>query len=381
MTLAQYLYFQQWSIIAFLGVLLLISLGNLLGMRRLGGYPSSRETPFVSILVPARNEERNIEACVRSLLGQDYPNFELLVLDDESEDATGEILSRLQQEDRRLLILRGKPLPDGWLGKNWACHQLAQAVRGTYLLFTDADTRHHPRMLADTIALAEATRADFLSGIPAQETVTWAEKLAVPMIPWMEHTTVPVALVRAWPFAALANAVGQFMFYRRSAYERTGGHAAVMGTVIEDFALPRQVKRHGLRWDLVDAAGRVRTRMYQNWSEVWDGYSKNLFAAFNYNLPVFAFIWLWMLFVAWQPFVWILLGLIGHPVPDYSFPLALASILMQVLLWLIPDLRFRMPVVQAIFFPMTITLFAAIAVRSAYRHLANKPLSWKGRRL
>lgn len=381
MTVAQILYFQQWSIIIFLALLLLISISNLLGMRRLGAYPPAQETPMVSILVPARNEARNIEICVRSLLAQDYPAFELLVLDDESEDGTGEILAHLQVENPRLQMLRGKPLPDGWLGKNWACHQLAQAAHGTYLLFTDADTRHHPRMLAGTMALAEATQADFLSGIPAQDTVTWAEKLSVPMIPWMEHTTVPVALVRTGPFAALANAVGQFILYRRSAYEQTGGHAAARDTVIEDFVLPRRVKRLGLRWDLVDVAGYVRTRMYQNLSEVWNGYSKNLFAAFNYNLPVFAFIWLWMFFVAWQPFVWIFLNQIGNPVPGYSLSLALASILMQMLLWLIPDLRFRMPVIQVVFFPITITIFLAIAARSAYRHLARKPLSWKGRRI
>ncbi|MFH2102508.1 MAG: glycosyltransferase family 2 protein [Chloroflexota bacterium] len=381
MTLEQFLVLQQWSIIAFLGVLLLISFANLAGMRRLGTAAPGQGTPPVSVLVPARDEAGNIEACVRSLLAQEYPDYELIVLDDESKDATAEILARLAAEAPPLRVLPGRPLPPGWVGKNWACHQLAQAASGAYLLFTDADTVHHPAMLADTIALAQSTRADFLSAIPAQQAVTWAERLAVPMIPWMEHTIVPVALMRRWPYPLLANANGQFILFRREAYALTGGHAAVRSSVIEDFALSRRVKRHGLRWDLVDASARVRTRMYPGWSQVWDGFSKNLFAAFGYNLAVFAFIWLWMLYVAWAPLAWILLALLCRPLPGVSLPLAALSLGMQVVLWAIPNLRFRLPLGQALLFPLTVTLFAAIAARSAYRHLARKPVSWKGRRL
>ena len=379
MNLAGWTSFFQMGILVFLGALLFMAFANLLGMRRLKRLPALIPAPFVSVLVPARNEAANIEACVRSLLDQEYANYELIVLDDQSTDGTAGILAGLTARTSRLRLISGGPLPEGWVGKNWACHQLALAARGDFLLFTDADTRHHPGMLCDALALAVASRADLLSGMPAQETGSWAEKLAVPMIPWMAHATAPIPLVRLWPFEFGVNAIGQFMLFRRRAYERIGGHAAVRASVIEDFALPRRVKRFGLRWDLVDASARVRTRMYHSLGEVWDGYTKNLFAAFYYRLPAFTFVWLWMLYVTWVPLIGLLLQAAGRPLPGFSPALALVAYAVDCLLWLLSDLRFGLPAWQAFLHPLTVAFFAAVAVRSASRHLRRRPVEWKDR--
>ncbi|MFO3797468.1 MAG: glycosyltransferase, partial [Anaerolineales bacterium] len=134
-TIQAFLHGQQVSIFIFCGVLALILFGNLFGMRRLGKFPPAYDKPLISVLIPARNEQTNIETCVRSLLAQTYKPFELLVLDDNSIDGTGETLARLQVEYPHLRVLYGSPLPDGWVGKNWACHQLSQAARGDFLLF------------------------------------------------------------------------------------------------------------------------------------------------------------------------------------------------------------------------------------------------------
>ncbi len=379
MTFADFIYQQQWGILIFSAVLCLFTLINLLSMRCIRQSELPPRPPPVSVLVPARNEDRNIEACVRSLLAQEYPNFEIIVLDDQSEDRTGEILKRLAQEDPRLRILKGEPLPEGWVGKNWACHQLAQTACGTFFLFTDADTRHHPRMLTDTMALALRTNADLLSGVPRQETATWPEVLTVPMVPWTMHTLVPVLLTRALPLPFLARAIGQFMLFRREAYERTGGHAAVRGVVVEDFALPGRAKRFGLRVELVDASTRVVARMYHNFTEAWNGFAKSLFGAFGYTLPIFAFIWLWMFLATWQPWVGLALHVVGHPLAGFTPALALAAILLQFLPWLASDVRFGLPRYHALLFPLTVTIFTAIAIHSAWRHYHNHPLMWKGR--
>lgn len=376
-----FLYNQQIGILVFCGALALILLGNLFGMRRLGRLPPAPQQPLISVLVPARNEQANIEACVRSLLAQTYEPFELLVLDDDSTDRTAEILSRLAAESPRLQVLRSKPLPEGWLGKNWACHQLAQAARGDFLLFLDADTRADPRFLSDVAALACRARLDYFSGMPRQEAVTLGERLTVPMLPWIAHNLTPVPLIRALPLAFLASAVGQCMFFRRTAYERVGGHAAVRSVIVEDFALARRAKRLGLRWDLVDASPRLTTRMYSSLSQAWDGFSKSLFEAFGYNLPVFAFVWAWMLLAFWQPWLGLALSLLGHLPTNFSPLLALLTIFLQASLWAATALRFRSSFLQVFFYPLTIAFFAAAAARSAWRRFRRRPLAWKGRRL
>ncbi len=376
-----FLYNQQVGILVFSAVLALIALGNLLGMRRLGGLLPAAETPLVSVLIPARDEQANIEACVRSLLAQTYAPFELLVLDDASTDGTAEVLARLAAESPGLQVLSGAPLPEGWLGKNWACHQLAQATRGDFLLFLDADTRADPRFLADVVALACRARLDYFSGVPRQDASTLAERLVVPMLPWIAHCLTPVALIRRLPLAFLAPAVGQCMFFRRAAYETIGGHAAVRAVIVEDFALARRAKRFGLRWDLVDVSPRLTTRMYRSLAQAWDGFSKSLFGAFDHNLPVFAFVWAWMLLAFWQPWVGLALGLLGHLPAGFSPLLALAALLLQSALWAVTALRFRSPLAQVPFYPLTIAFFAAAAARSAWRYYRRRPLAWKGRRL
>ena len=177
------IYYTELSFILFEAVLLLIVLSNLHRLRRLGEDPPPGRWPRVSVLVPARNEEINIEACTRSLLAQQYADFQVLVLDDNSSDRTWPIVSQLAAEDRRLQVYRGEALPAGWLGKHWACHQLAQTANGELLLFTDADTRHHPLTLRQSVSALAAEDVDLLTALPREIVVSWAERLLVPLIP------------------------------------------------------------------------------------------------------------------------------------------------------------------------------------------------------
>jgi chlorobactene glucosyltransferase len=379
MNLPAFLLSQQQGVLVFLCLQLLVTGINWFGLRRLRSSPALVSEPFVSVLVPARNEAGQIERCVRSLLDQDYPSYELLVLDDQSSDGTASVLMGLAEKDSRLRVLSGQPLPEGWVGKNWACHQLSLEARGDWLLFTDADTWHNAGMLRHTLAYAQASRLDFLSGMPAQVTGSWMEGLAVPMLPWVAHAIIPIPLVRAWPAAAGTAAIGQFLLFSRRAYEVIGGHAAVPGSIVEDFALSWRAKRLGLRWDFVDASACVRTRMYTDGGQTWRGLSKGLYAAFGYNLPVFAFVWLWLLVVAWQPVAGLLLAVAGHPLPGFSLGLAAAAYSLDTVAWFVSDLRFRLPLWQAFLHPLTIAIYTAIGFQSAARHLLHRPVDWKGR--
>ena len=379
----------QYGIVGFLSVILVVSLSNLVAIHRLGGRrfikrksQSDRQperTPKVSVLVPTRNEERNVEPCIRSLLAQEYPDFEIIVLDD-SEDQTPDILRSIAS-DSRLRLITGRPLPPGWIGKSWACHQLANAAAGELLLFTDADTLHHPSMLRDAAATLYARGLDFLSAIPRQLLHTWAERLVIPVLPWSLHTFFPIGLARRLRIPALSTAAGQFMLFRKEAYVVIGGHEKVRRSVLDDVSLAQQVVRNGLSWTLMDANARTSVRMYRSFKEVWDGLSKNLFAIFGYNLPFFCFVWAWLFWVAWEPpLLLVLRATRALSIPaEIVTPAALATGLC-LLLWLISDLRFRIPLIQAALHPVTMLLMLFIAARSVTWHALGRG-TWKGRPL
>ena len=237
----------------------------------------------VSVVIPARNEEENIARTVRSVAAQQGVR-EIIVVDDQSQDRTGEILGELKSEIPLLRTLRVEALPEGWLGKTHAAAKGAREASGEWLLFTDADTEHLPGSLATLLERAEREQADLLSVSPGQETPRWWEKAVIPM--------VYVHLARQFRFeevsdpgspAAAAN--GQYLLVRRSAYDRAGGHEAVRTEVLEDVELARRMKASAGRLLFLPGSACVRTRMYRTFREMWDGWSKNLYLLYARNLP------------------------------------------------------------------------------------------------
>ncbi len=364
----------EWSLVVFMAVLAAISLTNLVAMRRIGRHRSLSEYPTVSILIPARNEEQNIVACAESLLQQDYPEFEVIVLDDDSHDGTRSLLQGLGERSRgRLRVIVGTPLPAGWLGKHWACHQLAQAAQNEFLLFTDADTLHHPSAVRDAVQTLAAERAGALSVLPRQEVGSWGEILVIPILSWVIHTFVPFVLPQR-PAAA----VGQFMLFRRTVYAAVGGHAAVRTDVLDDLSLARNVQGAGFGWAFLDGSMRVTTRMYRGWKETARGLAKNLFPVFGYNVLLFLFVWTWLLWLAWQPLLVLSLRFIWNTVPEEIVLPAAATIGLSLLTWTLSAVRFRLPLIQVLLYPVTVLLVTGIALRSLAWHLRRKG-TWKGR--
>jgi chlorobactene glucosyltransferase len=370
----------QLSIAGFLGVTFIIAVGNLYTLRQLGSYPEPVAWPRVSILVPARNEEASIEACVTSLLAQDYPDFEVIVLDDNSEDATGRILAHLAAGDRRLRVLRGQTLPKSWLGKHWACHQLSHAAGGELLFFTDADTRHTPLMLRASVAALLAEGADMLSGLPNEEAGTWAEKLAMPVMMWGIIAFVPLAMAYRLRIPAMATAIGQHMLFRRSAFEAVGGFARVRQEVLDDRALATQIVAAGYRWRLANAQVMTSCRMYHNAQEVFAGYGKNFFATFGGNIPLFVLIWIWLAIAYLEPLGLLLLSLAGVAVPGLAVILAAVAVVFAFFLWTVSDRRFGVASYHPFLYPITIGFTFSVAMYSVISALTGRA-HWKGRTL
>ncbi len=369
----------QYSIAVFCSVILALALSNLLVLRRLGTYAAPARWPRVSVLVPARNEEANIAACVGSLLAQDYPDFEVLVLDDHSTDATARLLAGMAAAGH-LHTLQGRELPAGWLGKAWACQQLAEAATGEILLFTDADTRHHPQTLRQAVAALEAERADLLTLFVQEEVCSWAERLVVPILPWSMMSFFPLVLAYLFPRASLSATNGQFMLFRRTAYEAIGGHASVRREVVDDMALGRRVRQSGLRWRIADGVAYVRCRMYGDWREVFQGLGKNLFGVFGYRVLPFLFVWLWLGMVFVEPPVVAALAALGALRPPFSVAPALVASAIALTLWFLCCWHFRLPAYLCLMYPVIVLASVVVACWSLLVVVSGRA-TWKGRRV
>lgn len=360
---------------------LVISLSNARQVKRLGSYKSASEYPLVSILVPARNEERNIEKCVTSLLKQDYPNFEVIVLNDNSTDQTPFILKRLLQFNPQLRSINGAPLPAGWPGKHWACHQLAQAARGQYLLFTDSDTFHAPTALRHAMDAMLSEKADLVTALPRQEVSSFGEKLVVPFMNFAILSFLPIRLGQKKHISALSVTIGQFMIFKRNAYDAVGGYASAIENVNDDVLLGRKIIDHGYKWCLLNGSNEISCRMYRNFAEVFEGFSKNIFGFFDYRILPYTFAWLAVGFLFLEPFRIIIKFMAGVPtISSLDYRLALGVIFECLLLFYFAYHRMRIPHYLAFLYPLTLFFFTTVALFSMLFSLTGRA-SWKGREL
>ncbi|HEX5323497.1 MAG TPA: glycosyltransferase family 2 protein, partial [Capsulimonadaceae bacterium] len=270
------------------------------------------ELPTISVLVPARNEERHIEACVRSLLASNYPRFEIVVLDDNSEDSTYEILCRLRDQDHRLRVLIGAELPEGWCGKPFACWQLAQAAQGDYLLFTDADCRFSPDALMLAIGAQVEHNADVVSLMPNYERMTFWEKLLLPLLAYIPLAFLPMGFVRGAKHPWFSGANGAFLFMTREVYFDLDGHRAVRTQLAEDIKFSQHVKRQGRTMWYGDGHRAYSVRMYEGLPEIWRGFTRNLYPAFSHNLGLLLVVLVMVAVVFVLPIAWTGVGLALH---------------------------------------------------------------------
>jgi chlorobactene glucosyltransferase len=367
-------------IVFFLFFGLVTVLVNFFTVRRFDQYPTAKEFPRVSVLVPARNEALNIEACVTSLLAQDYPDFEVIVLDDGSTDETPRILAKLARTGTRLQVLNGAPLPEDWLGKHWACHQLDQAAIGELILFTDADTRHTPDMLRASVSALFAEHADLVTAFPREEVVTWGERLLVPVIGWGIFTFIPIRLVQKLRWPALSITIGQFMLFRRAAYDAIGGYEAVKTEVVDDVCLGRRLITSGGEWRLLNGTRHVSCRMYRGFWEAVGGFSKSLFAVFDYRIIPYILGWLLVGMAFLEPVVALVSRWLRYPLTSLPVEYAALSVALSILLWMVAYRRFQFPAYLVFYYPLSLALFIAVAVRSFFQ-TATGATTWKDRLL
>lgn len=349
--------------------------------------PKDALLPSVTIVVPARNEARNIERCVASLMQQSYPfeKLRIIVVDDSSSDGTGDIVRRLAVGDRRVQVqvLEGRPLPEGWMGKQNACaHGSSHAADSEWLCFVDADTAARPDFLRRSIALAQRRDIDLLSLLPFQKLETFWERLILPTQFLLFTMSMDIHRIND-PRTPDAVANGQCIFIRRQVYDRIGGHGAVRNTILEDVALARVVKATGHRLYVTSGADLIRTRMYTGFTELWGGFSKNTVDLVG-GLGRAVAGALGMLALGWVPVIATALVLARLVAGEAAAPLGLSLLLLllgtgAVIAAHALMARFnRMPMRYSLLFPLGHTLAAALTLNSVRRCLSGKN-EWKGR--
>ncbi len=374
------MFYYQLLITSILFVLFLIAVWNIYLFReRKINIPEDSGLPFVSVLVPARNEELNIRNCLESLLIQDYPNYEVIVINDNSEDKTAEILYEIQIKYPKLKILQGKPLEEGWTGKTYACKQLADNANGERLLFTDADTRHKHSSLRGAMYMTLERDSDLLTVFPKMIMKTFSEKLLMPMLFFIAFVLLPFYFVDKKGFTKFAIGVGPFMLFKRSAYDKIGGHDSVKNAIVEDVWLSRKIKEHGLRLAAADGQDLCSVRMYRNFREIWNGFSKNIFAGFNYSTPVLFTINFLYLILFFLPFVL----LIVYAVFNYQAGLTLTLVFIQViilyLIRILLTIKFKLGFISTLLHPLGAFMVPVIAFNSWRWIASGKGSKWKGR--
>jgi len=373
-----YYTFHVLAVLIFDLIILLLLLINLFTLKRINNFPDIKEYPKVSILVPARNEEDLIEKCLISLLNQNYPSFEVIVLNDNSTDRTGMILESIKKKYENLIIINGKEKPKEWVGKNWACHQLTQKAEGELYLFTDADTYHKEKTLVNAVNCFMYKELDLLTVIPKQIVKTWSEQFIIPIMHWSILCFLPIKLSEKLKTRKLQMTIGQYMLFRGSSYQKMGGHEAIKTEIIDDMPLGRLTKSLGYKWGIADGSDYIECRMYKNFKELYNGFSRTLFCVFNYNIPLFLWVWFFLALVAIQPIVIIFLFLLNIEIPRLILIYSILTLVVSYLLWAISIIRFKYPKYLILIYPISMIMILIIAIRSMYQTLTGK-IKWKGR--
>jgi cellulose synthase/poly-beta-1,6-N-acetylglucosamine synthase-like glycosyltransferase len=352
------------------------------------------QLPMIAVVIPVYNEEINLQACVEAVLSNELPDpqqIQVWIADDESTDRTGAIAYQLVAQDPRVHLIAVPPRPttEVWRGKNWACAQAVEQAQGEYLLFIDADVRLEKGAIAAALTQAQASDADLLSCLPEIVCGCLAEWLAQPIMVRMLTAGFNISSVSDPAQPEVAFAAGPFMLFRRTAYDRIGGHRAIADDLVEDVALARQIKAFGLNMRLMLGLGLVKVRMYQNLAGLWEGWTKNLHMGTKRNvsstlliavISVFVFVMPWLGIIV-SGVAFFTLGLPEGKLFLIPFLSALALLLWESILWRQQAILLELPVRYGLLRWLGGLLVAAIAIASIIKTETGWGWTWRGRSL
>ncbi len=382
-----------WCLCFSLGYLLFTSIIIIRNRFDLEALPMQRsalhEELKISVCIPARNEEKNLARLLSSLVNQSCTNYNVYVLDDQSDDNTPNILKSFHKQHPALItVLQGKTKPDDWLGKPWACEQLGMAADGNILLFLDADTAVQPDTLKGISNAFEKYGADMITVWPQQILGTFWEKTVIPLIYYALVSILPAIYVYRKPrwmpsflykklSGSFAAANGQCVAFRKEAYRSIGGHLSVKSEVVEDVQLAKNVKSNGMRLRMFHGVGSVSCRMYTSNKEMFQGLRKNFLAGFNNSISIFLLAAIVHIVVFILPLFSLFLSLsIFAP---FIFYLSLASITLILMQRLVLSFWFRWDPIFSFTHPLGVLWFQWLGIVKVYDYATGRKTNWKGR--
>ena len=379
-----FLLYYQYIVLFALSLMLLNTVINNFVFKNVENYSLTgqvlKNPPLISILIPARNEAENISNCLKSLLRQDYPNLEIIVLNDNSTDGTSRVVKEIAEKDNRVRLVEGAPLEDGWIGKNFASHQLAKHAKGEYFIFTDADTLHFPKTASSAFGALIAAKVDALSIYPRQIMVTFAERMIVPIINIALQCFIPFILIKKSKNPLFSTAIGQFMMFKRETYEKIGGYKSIKGHLIDDIQISKRVKKSGYKFMVFDGRNTIYCRMYKSLKGVIIGLAKSIYPAFNGNiLALFSFTGL-LTATLLIPFTLLPLGTFLFDWPIAIIRLIIFQIIIVLVIKMIFAIRYKQRMLDVLLLaPVSMAMIDALIFISFFQAKYGEGLSWKER--
>ncbi|MFN7927722.1 MAG: glycosyltransferase family 2 protein [Blastocatellia bacterium] len=354
-----------------IGTICIIAISNALF------WPRVKETAkvysqVVSVLIPARNEEQNLPACLDTLLAQPEAIAEILVYDDHSVDGTRALIQTYAGQHSLLKLVPSSPLSPGWCGKTYACAQLAKAARGQWLLWLDADARLTANAINRMLAAAEARQLTLLSCWPRFAMESWGEKILMPMLNFVVFSIYPSWLAQKPELrrqAGLGLAHGACMLFDRASYEAFGGHERVKAQIFEDTRLAQLWRVSGRNGLCLDGQAIVWVRMYTTWRGIWYGFQKNFYPAFVHETSFWLFLWAHLVLFL-SPF----LGAVFFPHRAWFLAAGLVWLTRMVL-----ALRFRHSLLSVLFHPVAEGVLLCLGISSWWKYRRGQGVAWKGR--
>ena len=364
------------ALLAVASYFFILSLANHYEMWRFTLASQIFNGPKVSVLIPARNEEQNIERCVNSLRNQVYKNYEILVLNDNSTDNTLGILNRIAASDNRVRVFNGEPLPADWYGKPFALHQLTRQAQGEIFIFTDADTIHTPTSIAWAVTNMQGLKADLISGYIGQIFLTFGEVVTVPLMFFLTGFAIPLFLNRFTRISWFSAAIGQFIVVKRNVFEAIGGCEVFKKKTSEDIYMSRYIKSRGYNTRFLNITEHVKCHMYKGYRSAVEGIGKNVFDFLGKNSILLFFLIICVFFFLFFPFP-LLFFCIANSSP-WTLHI-FAVVVLYTLTWLFMFLGQRLNWWYGLLWPLMFLNLIYMAAWSWFRTVTGRGFLWKDR--
>ena len=367
-----------YSLFAFSILVSILGIINLIFIKKPIIYHQNNSYALVSVLIPARNEEINIKRCLYSLIDQSYKNLEIIVLDDDSDDQTYDVVKNISKNYESIKLVKGEAKTIGWTGKNWACNQLSKYANGDFLLFVDADTKLQKNTIAETVNEMNNNDIDLISLFPNRITNTVIDKIISVTIGWFIFSCLPIIFSNKNPI--FSSAFGQFLLFRKGAYFSIGGHESIKDKILDDFELGRLITKKGYNLNVLDGTERISTFSYSTEKEALEGLSKSIFPFFNNKLIPFLILLILFLSMGLMP-IFIMMGeFFGSKLTKSKEMIAYFIWGLLTLSWAISSYRSKQGLRYGILYPFITTLTAIVGIFSIITFL-TKSVNWKNRNI